>query len=266
MAPADPLATHCRVCGCDAGLGLGEVTPTSAYKDNPARVFGFEAWLLYGHDAPGPYTLCDDCAQSAAELYLPEFRRWVRTANDLIARGAPDDELNAETRPSWTQAEFADVRPARFVKQLVTMLLAIAPPGFLTSGHIDLGEYARDPRRTGLPPRYQLYLALFRGPYARFVGYSAQLDPASGQTVQLVELAYPPFSCVLSLAGDAPIETTNITGFTELRASDTCIVDLDLLNAFAHTPFPADFRTLAAVERDRGDVAPPEAAPVRRVA
>jgi hypothetical protein len=72
---------------------------------------------------------------------------------------------------------------------------------------------------------------------------------------QLIELAYPPFSCALSLAGDAPIETTNITGFTELRANDVCDVDLDLLNGFGHTPYPADLRPLAAVERERRDVA-----------
>src|SRR5437660_1379139 len=139
------------------------------------------------------------------------------------------------------------------MKAIVTMLLAITPAGFLGSGHLDLGEYAREPRRTALPPRYQIYLSLFRGPYARFVGYSAQLDAESGRTAELVELAYPPFACVLSLAGDAPIETTNVTGFTELRTNEVCIVDLDLLNGFAHTPFPADFRTLAAVERDRAD-------------
>src|SRR5204862_2781435 len=113
------------------------------------------------------------------------------------------------------------------------------------SGHLDLGAYARDPKRTGLPPRYQFYLSLFRGPYARFVGYSAQLNHATGQTEQLVELAYPPFSCVLSLAGDAAIETTNITGFSELRANDICVVDLDLLNGFGHTPYPADLRSAA---------------------
>lgn len=264
MASVDPLATHCRVCGIDAGLGFGEVTPTSAYKDNPARVFGFDAWLLHGRDAPGLYTLCDDCAGVAAEFYLPEFRRWTRMADDLIARGPDERALDADPRPSWTQAEFADVKPARFMKQLVTMLLAIAPPGFLTSGHIDLGDYVRDPRRTGLPPRYQFYLALFRGPYARFVGYSAELDAATGRTAQLVEFAYPPFACVLSLAGDAAIETTNVTGFTELRPNEVCIVDLDLLDAFAHTPLPADFRTAAAVERDRGELR--AATPIRRVA
>jgi hypothetical protein len=251
VAKDDPLATRCRVCGIDAGLGFGEGTPTSAYKGNPARVFGFDAWLLQGRDAPGPYTLCDDCSEQAAELYLPEFRRWTRVAADLIADGRPNDELNADPRPTWLTADLADVKPARFLKQVVTMLLAIAPAGFLQSGHLDLGDYARDPKRTGLPPRYQFYLSLFRGPYARFVGYSAQLNHMSGETEQLLELAYPPFSCVLSLAGDAAIETTNITGFSELRVNEVCIVDLDLLNGFGHTPFPADFRTLAAVDRER---------------
>ncbi|MEA2494021.1 MAG: hypothetical protein QOJ29_1932 [Thermoleophilaceae bacterium] len=247
------------MCGCDAELGFGEGTPTSAYKGNPARVFGFDAWLIQGRDAPGPYTLCDECSARASELYLPEFRRWSRIVGDLIASDSLDEELNADPRPSWISAELREVKPARFLKQVVTMLLAIAPPGFLSSGHVDLGEYARDPARRGLPPRYQLYLSAFRGPYARFVGYSEQFNPASGQTEQLMELAYPPFSCVLSLAGDAAIETTNVTGFTELRANENCIVDLDLLNGFGHTPFPADFRTLAAVEHER-------ARDVRRVA
>jgi hypothetical protein len=239
---------------------LGENTPLSAYKGNPARVFGFDAWLLQGHDEPGPYTLCEGCSANAAEWYLPEFRRWLRMGEDLIARGPSDGDLNAEERATWTSSELGEVRPGRFMKQVVTMLLAIAPPGFLNSGHVDLGEYARDPRRTGLPPRYQFYLTLFRGPYARFVGYSAQRNQATGRTEELIELAYPPFSCVLSLAGDAAIETTNVTGFTELRANEVCIVDLDLLDGFAHTPFPADFRTLAAVERDRA------AEGIRRVA
>jgi hypothetical protein len=251
VSSAEPLATHCRVCGADAGLGFGEGKPTSAFKGNPARLFGFDAWLLRGADAPGPYTLCDDCSEAAARWYLPEFRRWTEMAEQLIARGPAPADLEADARPTWSTAEFADVRPGRFMKQVVTMLLAITPPGFLTSGHIDLGDYARDPARTGLPPRYQFYLSLFHGPYARFVGYSAQLNPATGQTEQLIELAYPPFSCVLSLAGDAAIETTNITGFTELRVNDLCVVDLDLLNGFGHTPFPADLRTFAAVERER---------------
>src|SRR3954454_4713467 len=116
MAGADPLATHCRVCGVDAGLAFGEGTPTSAYKGNPARVFGFDAWLIQGRDAPGPFTLCDDCAERAARWYLPEFRRWVGVGRDLLERGRADDDLNADPRPSWETAQLDQVKPALFMK------------------------------------------------------------------------------------------------------------------------------------------------------
>ena len=62
---------------------------------------------------------------------------------------AQREDLDADPQPTWAAAELRDVRPARFMKQVVTMLLAITPPGFLNRGHLDLGEYARDPQRVG---------------------------------------------------------------------------------------------------------------------
>lgn len=247
-------ASRCRVCGFDAGLEFDHVPPKSAFDGNPAELFGLEDWLGRGRGdkrSAGPYTLCRECSDTASELYLPEFRRWCRLGAGLIERGAPDAVLNATARPTWTSAELYEVKPGRFVKQVMTMLLAIAPSDFLAGGHAELGEYAQEPRRRGLPAGYELYLALYRGPFTRFVGYSARMNVATGGTDELLELACPPFSCVLSLTGDAGIETTNITDFAELPLDEVCVVDLDLLNGFGHTPFPADFRTLAAVERDR---------------
>jgi hypothetical protein len=257
MSPRNPQtrnASRCRVCGADAGLTFQHPPPTSAFNIDPPKVFGLEDWLGRGRaerEQPGAYTLCPACNDNAAAWYVPEFAEWRRAGAELIADGPSDADLGADPRPTWTTAELFDVRPARFVKQVVTMLLAIAPAGFVSGDHAELGEYARDPKHTGLPDAYQLYLTLYRGPFARFVGYSAQIDTETQRSEELLELAYPPFSCVLSLAGEADIETTNISGFAELSVDESCIVDLDLLNGFGHTPFPADFRTLAAVERDR---------------
>ena len=206
-------------------------------------------WLGRG-DGDGAVTLCAICNETAADWYAPEFRKWCRAGAKLNDEGPSDASLNRSREPSWTSAELREVRPARFVKQLVTMLLAITSPGFAAE-HEALAAFAEAPGRRGLPERYQLYLSLYRGPYARFVGYSAQLDAHSGSPVELLELAYPPYSCVLSLNGEVRIETTNISEFAQLAIDESCIVDLDLLNGFGHTPFPADFRTLAAVERDR---------------
>ncbi len=256
-APSDPqsqYASRCRVCGIEAGLTFEQPPPASSWQSNPAKVFGLEYWVGLGRNlpkAPGAYTLCDTCNETAGSLYVPEFREWSRMASAMIDAGPPDAALNSHPRPSWTALELENVRPGRFLKAVVAMLLAIAPPGFVPDENIELGLYAQDPKRTELPSRYQFYLSLYRGPFARFVGYSAQLNPATGRSEELIELAYPPFSCVLSLRGDTPIETTNISDFADLGLDDDCIVDLDLLNGFGHTPLPADFRTLAAVERDQ---------------
>jgi hypothetical protein len=241
------MSARCRLCGTDAGLAPVPA-PTGAESD-PARAFGLDGWLGR-EDVYGAVTLCAVCNQTAEEWYAGEYRKWSRAAVDVIRGGAADYVLARSPRPSWTRTEFRAVRPARFLKQALTMLIAIAPPGF-REDHPDLAAYAHAPGRRGLSPRYQVYLALYRGPRARFVGYSAQLDPRARRTTELLELAHPPFSCVLSLNGEASIETTNISEFAELAIDDECVVDLDLLNGFGHTPFPADFRTLAAVERDR---------------
>lgn len=256
-APSDPqskYATRCRVCGIEAGLTFEQPPPKSAWQSNPAKAFGLEYWVGLGHDqarVPGAHTLCDACNDTAGRLYVPEFREWSRIARAVIDAGPPDMKLNADAHPSWTTLELDEVRPGRFLKLVVTMLLVIATPGFVPDDNIELGLYVQDPARTGLPSRYQFYLSLYRGPFARFVGYSVQLNRATGRSEELIELAYPPFSCVLSLGGDAAIETTNVSDFAALPIDEVCIVDLDLLNGFGHTPLPADFRTLAAIDRDQ---------------
>jgi len=248
--PEEQDASRCRVCGREAGLTFQHPAPESVRDDDPAKLFALDGWLARGAGLPGPYTLCDECSAGAAEWYLPEYAEWCRIARDAIARGRSDFELNREADPSWTSEELWDVRPGAFLKQVVTMLLAIAPARFVRE-HPELGRYARDPRRTGLPGRYHFYLSLYRGPFTRLVGYSAQLNVVTNRSEELVELAYAPFSCVLSLAGPASIETTEISEFAQFPVDETCVVELDLLDGFGHTPFPADFRTLAAVERDR---------------
>jgi hypothetical protein len=226
-ARQDRDSSRCRLCAAEAVL---EAVPGAA---------------------DGGRTLCSVCCETVADWYVPEFRRWTAMGTELIETGSPVDKLNADPHPTWTTAELRNVKPARFLKQLMTMLVAIAPPGFGTDQHPELAAYALAPGRRGLPARYHMYLSLYRGPLARFVGYSAELDARTGTPTELLEVAYPPFSCVLSLGGHAGIETTNISEFAELGIDEACIVDLDLLDGFGHTPFPADFRTLAAVERDR---------------
>ena len=47
------------------------------------------------------------------------------------------------------------------------------------------------------------------------------------------------------------IETVDITGCVDVGYYQRADIELDLLIGFGHTPYPADYRTSATIERDR---------------
>lgn len=178
---------RCRVCGMEVELTFEHLPPKSAFNARRAEMFGMEQWLNRSLDTgrpegrgkiqqrgSGATTLCATCNNNTGAWYVPDFAKWCWTGAGINARGPSDDELNADPRETWTGVKLFDVRPARFLKQIVTMFLSIAPTGFAFNDNLDLVEFVQDPERVGLPDRYQFYLSLYRGPYARFVGVTGR--------------------------------------------------------------------------------------------
>jgi hypothetical protein len=131
------------------------------------------------------------------------------------------------------------------------MLLAISPLDFSVANPA-LGDFVLHRERTGLPERYQFYLALFAGPNARFVGGATTLDLQRDRMDFVVEVAHPPYAYVMTVGSEPDaIHTVNITPFVDIGYADRADVEVDMLVGFGHTPFPADFRTSAMVTRDR---------------
>ena len=169
----------------------------------------------------------------------------------------PLAELDRRLEPAYATAKFERVRPARFLKQVATMLLALTPGTFLQH-NVDLGAFAQDPEWVGLSDRYQFYLALYCGPSARYNGGASRLrlnsEGTFGDADFVLELAYPPFSYVLSLDEPVPaLETGNITGFADLGIDQTADVEVQLRIGFGHTIFPLDYRSQAMLETDRAE-------------
>ena len=159
-------------------------------------------------------------------------------------------EIDAQLDPAYVHFGLREVRPGRFMKQLATMLLALSPGGF-PAVHPELTSYARDQDMINLPDRYQFYLAFLVGPTARFNGGAGIWREKQGVLFTL-ELAFPPFAYILSVDEDSPaLEAGNLTSFTKLEIDQVAEVKMDLRLGFSHTPFPLDFRTKAALERDR---------------
>jgi hypothetical protein len=229
-------------------------------------MLGIEDWLradntgeaergLILQRGAGAYTLCAHCNNQAGRLYVPELTSWTEMANFGLANCSPSiEEFDESLKPGYGMAHFRQVRPARFLKQITTMLLALADPEFPPL-HLDLQAFAQDPGWVGLPPRYQFYLAHYCGPMARFNGGAAVLrqgEDGSWGTTFALELAHPPFAYVLSVDEDSPaIETGNITSFADLGIDQTADVKIQMRFGFGHVPFPLDYRTKAMVDRDR---------------
>ena len=131
------------------------------------------------------------------------------------------------------------------------MLLATSPYDF-SMKNPELGDFVLDRDRSGLDPRYQMYLTLFAGPNARSTGVASRIDFETGRTDIMVEVAFPPFAYVMTIDSEPEaIPTANITPFVDVGYNQMADVDLGMLIGFGHTPLPADYRTNAMIERDR---------------
>ena len=140
------------------------------------------------------------------------------------------------------------IRPLAMAKQIITMLLVVNGVEF-TALRPDLREFVLDRDRTGLRD-IQLYLALYLGPVARFVGVSGKTDSETGDQFVMTEIAYPPFSYLASLDEPPPLlRVGNVTGLADIPYATRATLDVEVLVGFGHTPLPTDFRTAAQVER-----------------
>ncbi len=260
----DPADRACRICGEVTRLSFEHVPPKGTGNSGRVEMLGIEAWLAredrgvkvrgaISQRGSGAYSLCRGCNSRAGQLYVPEFRKLHGTG--IQALGQLDlAALDAQDDAGYVEMKWQGVQPGRLGKQIVTMLLAISPGGF-AQANPDLTEYAREPDRIGLPPEYQLYLALYAGPNARYNGGSVAMkmnDRGGFDSIPVWELAYPPFAYILTVREEVPaLEVGNVTEFTEAGIGETGEVDMTLKVGFGHTIFPLDLRTKAKMEADR---------------
>jgi hypothetical protein len=253
----------CRVCRINPANSFEHVPPRKALNDEPTRVYGIMDWLnapdrvltggkIEQRGAGGMY-LCQRCNNNTGSWYGKELVVAAASAARVL-RDAPLDEIDARLKPTYANVSFKQSttgpHPLRFIKQVVTMLLAVSPIDF-SEKNPALGDFVLDKTRTGLPDDYRFYLALFAGPNSRTVGGSLAIDLERGRYDLVIEVAFPPFAYVMTV-GSAPeaLATVEITPCVDVRYDQRADMELGLLIGFGHTAFPIDYRTKAMVDRD----------------
>lgn len=256
-------------------MSFEHVPPRAANNAERAEMLGLDAWLERSKDdspgargkilqrGSGVYSLCRDCNSRAGQLYVPELIKWTRIGAKTFLRDGIAAKADRVAEPTWTKFTIMDVQPARLLKQIATMMLAISPAS-LARDIPELAAYARDPDIVGFPAKLNVYLAFFGGPWARFVGGASRLSGIAEENERqtapieehfVVELAYPPFAYILSIDEKTPaVHTTDITNFADLRVTQRAEkAEVDLLNGFGHTALPLDYRTKARLLADRAN-------------
>jgi hypothetical protein len=259
---------RCRLCGTLEDLSFEHVPPKSAFNRDRAEMLGLDAWLEREKSTGRPgrrgnisqrgsdvRTLFRTCNSRAGRLYVPEMARWVRIGrNALCDNREAVDHADTTVSTLGMGLKINEVRPGRFVKPMVTMLLAIAPIG-IPAGYPGLAAYARDPGVTALPDGMSLYLNFYLGPISRFVGSAAVVRESGKATYAVTELAYPPFADALVMGepADAPaLPCCDITSFAAAPIDRLASVEMFMQCGFGHTPLPLDYRSAASVAADRG--------------
>lgn len=204
----------------------------------------------YEQRGAGFAVLCRECNSKLGGWYVQEYASWARRGVHLIRSMPSYAEADANPMDACATVVFQGVKPLIFLKQVAAMMLAVnrAEAGDQMP---DLRAFVLDPGEQKLDDRYEFYLALYRGPAARYCGISGMLNWVSKEQHFVSEMAYPPFACCLSLDERTPLlEYGKITQFKQYGPNEVVDIELDLRVGFGHTPYPTDYRSRAGIDLD----------------
>ena len=125
------------------------------------------------------------------------------------------------------------------------MLFSTNSPEF-GSFYPALVKFVLNKRSRYFPSQFDVYMALFRGPYARSSGITPSINTHNRELRMTSEIAYPPFALLLTVDTSEKYPG-RVSHFGHDEEEEARIV---VLAGEGHTPYPGDYRTLLQVLRD----------------
>jgi hypothetical protein len=267
LFPRGPRNGTCRICGTVAEMTEEHMPPRGSFNVQRGREIALDDAL--GSDELDPpatgrwfqggirgYMLCRSC-NNATGRWGREYQEWARRAI-LLLKGlpAPVDELDASHGYSYVQVEFKKVYPARFVRQVIAMMLCVSGSAELGRRHLGLVALALGGPAVPLPPPLRLYFNLYADSTARIAGgphgqgvYSQE----AGEWRWMLEVSFAPLATILLLEGPPdPGLGVDISELTEYELDQRSDLEFDdLLIGFGHRPFPGDYRSRGRLIADQ---------------
>jgi hypothetical protein len=241
----------CRICRAKGPLSFEHVPPKAAFNRVPVVRSTMEDYLKAGGNwdvikgrmsqrGAGECTLCERCNNRTGGWYGSEYAEWAKLGLEWLARIPP------EIPP--VEVTIQNRYPMRFLKQVITMLFSVNAAGF-ADDHAELVAFVLDPRKTNLPPIYQLYMTVVAGPRSRSSGLSS-MSFDRGVIELVTEVAHLPFAFLMVVGEPRRDDLGCITHFADLGYDDRREVRIRVKAGEIFTIYPDDHRTRDRAERE----------------
>jgi hypothetical protein len=151
----------CHLCLKVEPLSFEHVPPRAAFNSSRVDIQGLEHWLSRSaggaglrktiqQGGQGLQVFCAQCNSETGSWYASELTGWVHGAVAAMRALPPIGEMDQELEPHVVRLRINQVRPLAFVKQIITMVLAVNDIGF-AERHAALRRFVLERDQRGLP-------------------------------------------------------------------------------------------------------------------
>jgi hypothetical protein len=237
----------CHICGTHTELTFEHVPPRAAFNNRPIKTTPFQA-LVSASDLDDPelrrkgktsqrgagaYTLCKSCNNDTGSWYGNAFVEWSYQGLEMRER--------AKIAPSL--AFIFQIFPLRVFKQILCMFFSANPPNSFQNRE-ELVRLVLNRDAKFLRPDIRIYAAVHASDVARQAGLTGQLNTRNGEIMLYSEIAFPPFTYVLTV-NSAPPDTrlVDISFFSRYGYNQWTDIVLRLPALPVYTFLPGDYRS-----------------------
>ncbi|MGH8543859.1 MAG: hypothetical protein ACREX3_09575 [Gammaproteobacteria bacterium] len=262
VLPSSAGPRTCRLCGVNAPLSREHLPPKSAGNKGQYITHGLEAWFTRdslddssggtpGQGGVWGYTLCKDCNNRTGR-YATEYRGWAARAEQLLRDEMADspETIDRSLTTKCLGVKFTKVDPGSFIRQVLSMMCSLSAGWDLAGRHPELRSIVLDAQPGELPAGMRLGMGFFPSSQSRTAGPYLNVDRDTRAWHWGLELAFPPFvlHMVLAEGGKNDFPLCDISTLSTLPPGRRCAIELEVIVAFGHTPYPTDYRTRAQIE------------------
>lgn len=265
VLPGRRMNARCRICGGYAVLTEEHIPPQSAY--NKGRMADVAVLASFTSDVVDPpergrivqggmrgYTLCEKCNNFTGARWVREYGVWVQHGGNRLGSRSKMDSLDQQ--PGIVVAKdvvFAEVYPARFVRQVIAMMMSLSGGPELGDRFPVLRDLALGGVRASLPAEIRFYLVLYGSQLVR-AGSMRMGNVDTAAVWRVIQLDFAPFG-LFAVVDGPPMDSVghDISGFTENGVDDRVTFTVpELRVGFGHKSVPCDYRTAGQLLADRG--------------